>query len=129
MNIEELRQGLRAQAKPVTVSEWGKTVYFLPIGAVRGIALHQRIKALADLSGTIDQSPEAFLAFADVISASIADENGNRFLDSDEGRAFLANENGFAVLETLTDHALKVTGIVSEVVDEKNLQTPVQTSA
>lgn len=128
MNVNDLRKSILANAEKVHVAAFGADLYFLPVGVYQGIALQSRLKSLPeDGEGRVTNSRETFEVFVDVIRASVANDAGVRFLDNDEGRAFLL-ECSFEVLDQLTHHALKATGIHTEPDAEKNSLTPAVTS-
>lgn len=131
MNLSDLKKAVLARkGKTVEVPEWGLSVSFLPISAERTIAIHGAIQALPRAgSGEILGSPESLSVYVDAIALTIANDSGERYLDSDEGRAFLRSEPFFAV-ERLAKHALHAAGILAEESrgEPKNSPTPAETS-
>jgi hypothetical protein len=131
VNLSDLKKAVLARkGKSVAVPGWDVSVYFLPVGVHAAIALHAQLKDLpTNDTGGIEFSQDAVELYISAVSASVANEAGERFLDSVDGRAFL-REQPFDVLETLTKEALIACGISADIKESepKNLPTPAATA-
>lgn len=89
MNLESLNKHLCRVAK----YEWNdEVIYLRKIGATDGMAYYGRFKELAGKTlSEVDDRTETIATHADMISKSMAGEDGQLTLDTDEGRAALKN--------------------------------------
>lgn len=129
MNLDELKKLVLARkGKSVEVPEWGISATFMPIGFHSGLDVFKRFEALErNKDGGIKIDEKSVAVFVDAIALSMANESGDRFLDSADGRSFL-REQSVDVLTRLTKAALEATGIQATSDDEiKNSATPAAT--
>ena len=93
MNLETLRQKIANQTTTIEVG--GESYRVKKFGAIDGLAVNDLLSSMemeGEGDGKIIKNHQDLIRLhALVLSKSIVDENGTKTLDSDEGRALLAD--------------------------------------
>jgi hypothetical protein len=123
IDIEKIRQ---RQQPTVNLPEWGCQVTVVPLKASVAGPLFARINSLRQDDGVIPDGEQSFAAYADLLSVSIRDADGDFPFASDEGRRFLV-EQPIGITHRLVRAAMQANGISAEVTEEKNSATSAPT--